>query len=137
MIKILAKKNNGGIFSVIFCLCVYPTVKSFPPPKDRRFGPKFSDLHAHPTVNSPHTHGLALNMSPENYSASPILEVAPLLLIGNFPMQNFHKEEFPMCQSSFRSGTTFPYREFSIRQSSFSSSNRKFPYVEFPFRKIP
>ena len=39
------------------------------------------------TVNSPH--GLALKLSPQNPSASPVLEVALLPPIGNFSTENF------------------------------------------------
>ena len=38
--------------------------------------------------------------------SSPVLEVAPLLPIGSFPMQNFHIGKFPMRLSSFRSGAS-------------------------------
>ena len=71
----------------------------------------------------PPPHGLALKLSPQNPSASPVLEVAPLSPIGNFPMQNFPIGKFLMLQSGFRSGATSPYREF--------------PYAEFPYRGIP
>ena len=67
-------------------------------------------------------HGLALKLSPQNPSARPVLEVAPLSPIGNFPMQNFPIGKFLMLQSGFRSGATSPYREF--------------PYAEFPYRKF-
>ena len=47
------------------------------------------------TENSP-PHGLALKLSPQNPSASPVLEVAPLSPIGNYPMQNFRIGKFLM-----------------------------------------
>ena len=68
----------------------------------------------------PPRHGLALKLSPRN---SPVLEVAPLSPIGNFPMQNFFIGKFIMAQSNFRSGASSPYREF--------------PYAKFPYRRIP
>ena len=71
-----------------------------------------------PTPNSPP--GLALKLSPQNPSASPVLEVAPLSPIGNFPIAI---EKFPMRQSSFKSCATSLYREFL--------------YAEFPHSEIP
>ncbi len=66
--------------------------------------------------------GLALKLSPQNPSASPVLEVAPRPPIGDFPMQNFPIGKFLMLQSGFRSGATSPYREF--------------PYAKFSYRGI-
>ena len=76
------------------------------------------------TENSPPPNGLALKPSLQNPSASPVLEVAPLFPIGNFPMQSFPIiGKFLMLQSNFRSGATSPYREF--------------PYAKLPHRGIP
>ena len=73
--------------------------------------------------------GLALKLSPQNPSASPVLEVAPLSPIGNFPMQNFPIGKFLMLQSGFRSGATFPYREFPYAKFS----NKEIPYAPVQF----
>ena len=62
-------------------------------------------------------------------SASPVLEVAPLSPMGNFPMQNFRIGKFLMLQSSFRSGATSPSREFSFAEFSY----RRISYAPVQF----
>ena len=89
----LGKENSKKMHSYVCVFFLYDSTANSPPPP----------------------HGLALKMSPQNPSASPVLEVAPLSPIGNFPMQNFPIGKFLMLQSGFRSGGTFPYAGFPYR----------------------
>ena len=100
----------------------------------------YNDLHgvgiwggtAELTVNSPH--GLALKLSPQNPSASPVLEVAPLSPIGNFPIGNFPMQN-SLCASpvlevapvQFCEVAPLPYRKFPYREFL----HREFPYRNF------
>ena len=97
--------------------------------KKKSFFVLWAQMRKVETFYSKLPHGLALKLSRQNPSASPVLEVAPLFPIGNFPMENFHIGEFTMSQSSFRSDTTFKtelaHREFPYNRKIM---HRKIPY---------
>ena len=68
-------------------------------------------------------HGLALKLSPQNPSASPVLEVAPLSPIGNF-----------LCKISPQENSLYASPVLAVAPLLHIEN---FSYVEFPYIEIP